>query len=123
MWASVAESYKLWQQEHGTSVRDIDSLKIKFDKLSRMKKPTGSADCSPSVRRAKHIARAFQAKYVSASLGIQDDEEDSESERTVDSTHGSQEANTAVRNDCVRTRANGRTPGQLDSSNALQTGL
>ena len=41
---------------------EIDSLKIKFEKLVKTKNPTGDPSCPPRVRRAKYIARNILRK-------------------------------------------------------------
>ena len=60
MWASVTERYQEWCSGNDHPVRDLESLKLKFDKFCRVKKPTGSADCPPSVRRAKKLHEQYR---------------------------------------------------------------
>ena len=71
------------RKKNGVPIRDLTSLKAKFDKLSYTKKPIGSVDCPPHVRRVKQIARSMQVRCVSASLGV-NSEEDADSDSTID---------------------------------------
>ena len=109
-WAEVANKYETWRKVQDETYRDIDSLKMKFDKLSRLKKPTGSADCPPAARRAKKIARAIQAKAVAATLGIPDNlsEDCNEMSDMLCTPTNPEEVRKA---DYVGKRSNARDPG------------
>ncbi len=87
-WAVVANQYAAWQSDNETPVRDMQSLKAKFDKLVNTKKPTGSPECPPTIQRAKYIAKSVQCRCIVASLGVANSSEnesypDNDSDRTV----------------------------------------
>lgn len=68
-WSIVSHKFNEWCQRNGRPVRDAESLKMKFDKLVNVKKPTGDPSCPLPVRRAKHIARSILAKCNAVSVG------------------------------------------------------
>lgn len=69
-WAMVAHKFSEWQLANDTPLHDMASLKTKFGKLANTKKPTGSPDCPPTVRRAKQIANGMQSRCSAASLCV-----------------------------------------------------
>ena len=74
-------------------MRDLDSLKCKFDKLANMKKPTGDPSCPEDVRRAKHIARDIFNRANAGKVGSSsEDDEDSDDDDKVFSQSQSQPA-------------------------------
>ena len=74
-WSEVASQFCAWAQANSRPARDFDSLCNKFDKLANAKKKTGDPSCPPSIRRAKQIARAIQAKCAACTLGDPSEEE------------------------------------------------
>lgn len=56
----------------------LESLKLKFDKLADTKTPTGDTPCPPLVRRAKHIGRSMLGKCNACSAGDESSLEQSE---------------------------------------------
>lgn len=71
-WAYVSKQFNDYAPEIERPVRDIDSLRTKFDNLAKTKKPTGDPSCPPNVRRAKHIARDILGKVNAISVGDED---------------------------------------------------
>lgn len=58
-WEFVAAHYKEWALSVGRPVRDVKSLRAKFDKLCSVNKPTGDPTCPPDVRRSKRILKVI----------------------------------------------------------------
>lgn len=50
-------------------VRDVESVREKFDRLTKTKKSTGDPSCPASVRRAKHISKDILSKVNAVSVG------------------------------------------------------
>lgn len=73
LWAKVENIFNDWATCNDRSLRDIDSLKAKFDRLTNVTKPTGDSSCPLPVRRAKRISGAIMAKAAAVSLGSADD--------------------------------------------------
>lgn len=68
-WAAVSSKFEEYTDENDRPKRDIDSLRMKFDRLANTKKPTGSSSCPPLVRRAKNIARDILGRVNAVSVG------------------------------------------------------
>jgi len=69
MWAYVAQDFSKWAIANDRPSRDPSSLKSKFDKMVKFRKPTGNPTCPPAIRRAKTIARSLLAKACATDLG------------------------------------------------------
>lgn len=120
MWAVVGDKFNSRVDLTGRLIRKVDSLKLKFDKLSNSNKPTGDPLCPEPVRRAKRISRAILRKAAAASLGLDVDDDDdemnveneTESVLGISNGHSGITANIgSIRGASVGVRANRREPG------------
>lgn len=68
-WSAVAAKFGEYSVIHHRPHRDVESVKMKFDRLASTKKPTGDPSCPPNVRRAKLIARSILGKVNAISMG------------------------------------------------------
>ncbi|GMF16371.1 unnamed protein product [Phytophthora fragariaefolia] len=75
-WERVATDYNL-SRSRGWVERDVDSLRRKFKALYSMRKPTGTAEMSPHVKKAKLAKRSIDDK---ANVVEMDDEADEDEE-------------------------------------------
>lgn len=84
-WSLVAAKFEMYATEVGRVPREMESLKLKFDRLSNTKKPTGDPSCPPHVRRAKRIARDILSRVNAVAVGVdsEGDEENTVDESTV----------------------------------------
>ncbi len=115
-WALVADGFTTYAVQKSRPFRDLDSLRNKFEKLSNIKKPTGSADCPPAVRRAKNIAGETQCKAAARVLGGTDEGKENQSEFQGMHDTGGTEASSATvgeRDDKKRTAAGGTKTSTL----------
>lgn len=73
----VAARFGKYVTNHERPVRELDSLRMTFDRLKNVKKPTGDPSYPRRVRRAKHIARDILSKVQSVWVGdtLEDSEE------------------------------------------------
>lgn len=53
----VAQGYAMYVARTGRPPRELESLRMKFDKLANTKKPTGDPSCPPLVRLVKRMSR------------------------------------------------------------------
>ena len=74
-WSEVASQFCAWTHANSRPARNFEFLRNKFDKLANAKKKTGDPSCPPSIRRAKQISRAIQAKCAAYTLGDSSEEE------------------------------------------------
>lgn len=77
-WAIVEQQFNEWSTANERPYRDMDSLKLKFDKLASVKKPTGDPSCPANVRRAKRIAQNILGKCNAHSVGDSSSSDDDE---------------------------------------------
>lgn len=68
-WAAVAKWYKKHAKTSGYSLRDLESLQMKFDRSMNIEKPTDFASCKEEVQRAKHISRDTLGKVSAVPVG------------------------------------------------------
>ncbi|OWZ18132.1 hypothetical protein PHMEG_0007836 [Phytophthora megakarya] len=71
-WERVAMSFNT-NRARGTCERDVESLRRKFKNLYGTRKPTGTGDMPPLIRKAKEVKQAIEDK---ASVLEMDDEAD-----------------------------------------------
>lgn len=79
-WSAVAAKFREYTHVAHRPQRDVESVKMKFDRLANVKKPTGDPSCPPNVRRAEHIARSILGKVNAISMG---DESSSDSDGEI----------------------------------------
>ncbi|KAG6815925.1 hypothetical protein H0H93_008787 [Arthromyces matolae] len=61
-WNSCADEFSEWARENGRPVRTAKSLEAKFKQLVKTSKPTGDAECPPSIERAHAIENSINEK-------------------------------------------------------------
>lgn len=59
-WVRIKDAYNEYASTNGRRIRDVQSLKNKFNSLASSRKPTGMASCPIEVRRAKEIRKHIE---------------------------------------------------------------
>lgn len=87
-WSRVTTEYNKYAVEKDRSTRDLEGLRIKFDRLAATKKPTGDPSCPENVRRAKRISHDIYNLAYAATVGDsgEDEDEDLATDDAEDST-------------------------------------
>jgi hypothetical protein len=76
MWELVGVKFNTWAVENDEAERSTDSLKEKFTKLARMRKPTGDPECPPEVKLAKRAQKLIEQSFEGKAFGSSDDDSD-----------------------------------------------
>lgn len=61
-WPFFSDMYNARLAPTDRHKRDMDFIKVKFDKMTSVKNTTGDPSCPPRVRRSKYIAREILGK-------------------------------------------------------------
>src|SRR5690242_400221 len=62
-WQRIKDSYNEYAVTNGRQIRDVQSLKNKFNSLANKTKPSGEPNCPINVRRAKEIRRKIEVAW------------------------------------------------------------
>lgn len=68
-WDIVAERYRRAAQAEGWIVRDVHAIRLKFNQLNAMKKPTGVGELPTPTRKAKEVQDLIEGENGSLTSG------------------------------------------------------
>ncbi|KAJ7740213.1 hypothetical protein DFH07DRAFT_965396 [Mycena maculata] len=83
-WKAVAVGYAKRARNTGRPERDVKSLEAKYKQLLKTKKPTGSGQCPPEIKRAHEIEAKINHRADTRELSDSDDDGANASDNSIE---------------------------------------
>jgi len=77
-WGYVLERYNTYASDNNRAIRELESIKLKFQALVKHTKPTGNPACPLHVREAKLIQKSMdnRAHMIACSDDVESEDEE-----------------------------------------------